>query len=340
MQPLVLLALGIVIGGVGGYALATARNASPPPAVPKTVHRPSLPDDGASSPSERPSPAPTPQPADTPQPPARPAPAPTPAEPVAADPAPAVAPGEAQLVVTLIGPDVPRLPKSLHIVARRERIEGDATYVSERRLAVRGARATGACEPGRQTILASLGSGFRKRIVASTDVDTVAGPSEHVLAIPKLHAATIIATPGRLITLMPAEDDDVIDEAACDDSGQCSFEWLAPGRYRLSDQVGVMTIEVPTVGPVTFVPRPLNAVRIDVHDANGKLAQAGFVDGDVIVGVAGRRFQSAQEFGALLSTGRPAIVVVERRGRELSLTLQAGLIQTGDPGGAFRPVAH
>lgn len=337
MQPLAFLILGLAIGGLGGYAIATARAATPPPAPPAAPGRddavPKRPPIATKDPAR---PAPIVD-ADVP---AEPAPARSATTPPATDPAPAAAATEAELSVTLIGPDVPALPASFDVYARRERVEGDATYISERRLDVRDGHATGRCEPGRQALVASLGSGFRRRIVASNEIDTVAGPSHHVLAIPKLHTATVRAEPGRLLTLMPADDDVVIDEAACDDQGQCRFEWLPAGEYTLSDQVGVMAIRLPAVGPITFVPRPLNAVRVDVTDANGKLAQAGFVDGDVIVGIAGRRFRSAQEFGAVLSTGQPAILLVARRGAERSITLHAGLIQTGDPGGAFRPIAH
>ena len=73
---------------------------------------------------------------------------------------------------------------------------------------------------------------------------------------------------------------------AMDKTGKAVFTRIPSGAYELrcwSSGQGAMKVNIPADSVVKFEPTKVNAMRIDVSDPSGALAQAGFLDGDFLI---------------------------------------------------------
>ncbi|MCA8961090.1 MAG: hypothetical protein KDC38_11285, partial [Planctomycetes bacterium] len=82
------------------------------------------------------------------------------------------------------------------------------------------------------------------------------------------------------------------------------FDQTPAGRYTIEVGGGLggqMTVDVLGDSTVDFVEDQVNALRVSVRDDAGKLAQAGFRDGDMIVALDGKPFRSSAELRLAVS---------------------------------------
>ena len=107
--------------------------------------------------------------------------------------------------------------------------------------------------------------------------------------------------------------------------GKATFKRLPAGRYRLtaSGSQGEMEVLVPGQAVVTWTPVEMSAMRARVTDSDGAIAQAGFMDGDLVIGVDGEEFTEQKRMYALWSlarTSKNTTVTVLRGGKRITIT--------------------
>lgn len=174
-----------------------------------------------------------------------------------------------------------------------------------------GRQSFGPVEPGAyEVVLSVMNEGSRGRYALPAErvpVRLVAGKNEIAVSLPQLHSlAVLVEKPGG-ISLALERFGGI--EALADDSRRVRFEHLPAGTYTLRFFEGdehsktygqeQMTVTVPGPAEVRYRAQTLDAVRVDVHDPKGKLAQSGFQSGDYIIAIDGQEFESPDQMEAL-----------------------------------------
>ena len=111
------------------------------------------------------------------------------------------------------------------------------------------------------------------------------------------------------------------------------------GVLRANGSMGRMTIDVPC-GEVLFEIREPDCLVLNVREADGTLATAGFQTGDKIIGIDGKEFEELSDitagfFGAM---GKDVTLTVLRGSTKMDLALKLPNAQgMNDMGGNFEP---
>ncbi|MFN0060535.1 MAG: hypothetical protein ACKVX7_18925 [Planctomycetota bacterium] len=176
-------------------------------------------------------------------------------------------------------------------------------------LAVSRTRIFGPLAVGECRILMSMDDSIVDRRV----VQLVAGENVIEWAPPPLFTVRVIATAelngtSAMLTAGAADDEDDGDfsrESVFDAQGLLTLTGVPAGHYALHIWRGKqqrMEIDVRGDTTVIYAPEDLQPVmRVSVDDPAGRLARAGFVDRDKIVGIAGVKFYDHMQMVALLS---------------------------------------
>ena len=123
---------------------------------------------------------------------------------------------------------------------------------------------------------------------------------------------------------------------------------LAAGEYLITAWGGntrsqaSMRVTVPCA-PITYDPPPVNAMAVMITDSTGKLAQAGFVDGDLIRKINGQAFEGGEQLalmGAFLQQSSEVTFTVDRDGLEVDIVISPQEMMSGNPGGRFMPTSQ
>jgi hypothetical protein len=105
-----------------------------------------------------------------------------------------------------------------------------------------------------------------------------------------------------------------------------------------------MPVTVPSPGEVRFAPVVDNAYRVEITDPAGFLAQAGFVTGDLVVGLDGNVCASIEEVNQVFRVGRKKAEIrisVLRGGEVLILPMNPSeYFDRSKRGGTFTKVHH
>jgi hypothetical protein len=153
------------------------------------------------------------------------------------------------------------------------------------------------------------------------------------------------AASGRLTVWYQDEPQTWCEEAATVADGEpIVFTGLPAGPCRLhlsgaGPADGEMELTLPTAGPVAFAADRRDALRVTVGSGDDALAEAGLLDGDLVVSIGGREFRTAREARALLDlafTGSVVTLGVLRGGRRIELTVPGAILRDG----RFLPVAR
>lgn len=244
----------------------------------------------------------------------------------------------ADVVVTVSGAE-PALRDRLEMWITGARTEGGSQTTSTKRFDAHAGIGKTRVEPGRYEIAVTIDENHGQREIARRTVDLATGANDVRLDLPVLHDLVVHGPPNGVIVLVGG-DDAPVDGGNFDPRGQLRLRWIEAGDYELRDQTGSMNVRVPSGGPVTFAPRPMNAVRVVIDDRQGPLARLGFENGDVIVGANGKRFTQAGEFnGAFGAAGATALMVV-RSGRDVQLMFDPRALGGASMGGSFKPIAR
>ena len=189
---------------------------------------------------------------------------------------------------------------------------------------------------------------WEQRTVATREVDLAPGDNQASIALPTL-CEVVIAAPGSAgsIGLQGGPGNESYFETL-DSEGSVRFVALPAGDYvaqlHAGDGMQMMKLRLPVNGVVRFEPMVVNAMRVVIHDREGKLGQLGFEDGDLLVAIDGSEFASSQELQVALMQVIPkkeARFTVERGRRRVELTIDPrGMLDARKLGGTFEPASR
>jgi hypothetical protein len=178
-------------------------------------------------------------------------------------------------------------------------------------------------------------------------IELQAGENRTSVVVPVLHSLTVMTEDCSRMQLSSAGQRGNVKIHRSKPFGKDKrvvFERLPAGEYLLSGiPLGQMKVRVPARGPVRFEPRPVNALRVEVTDAKGALARAGFRTGDLIVGIEGKPFkdQLGMRTRMLRLAAKGQVdVMVERTGRRFVIRFDLGRFLRGDKGGRVHPTSR
>lgn len=216
---------------------------------------------------------------------------------------------------------------------------------------VEGRMRLGPVQPGDYQVELRVRSGqhYRNRFISSTPVTLGPGVTELTLEIPALYTLVVRVPEGgksRSFSLAnEAEDSWSGTRTDVDESGRAVFRKIAAGAYTLTDDSdmmsGMMRVRIPDQLDVLFEPTPVNALRVTITDPDGGLAKAGFLDGDIVIGVDGKEFGSMMELQMRLMasmTQESTRLLLSRNGA--TVEVEADLRGMSDPssmGGRMSP---
>jgi hypothetical protein len=235
----------------------------------------------------------------------------------------------------------------VHVGLREKTGDRGSSSVSATKVPDAEGRAVlGPVQTGKYEVVLSVALGRNQYVpAASQKANLAAGENSARMTMPTLHPLVVRGTKGQRISLRRETENGTPFRVSqrCDDGGKATFGPLPAGRYslRVDGAGGEMKVTVPC-GEVSFKPTEFDAVKVTVRSEDGWFAKAGFVDGDLIVGVDGTEFKDTTHMRILFSTAMAkadAVLTVVRGGRTLELTADfSEFMKTGrkNPGGRFQ----
>jgi hypothetical protein len=217
----------------------------------------------------------------------------------------------------------------LHLSLVRPQDDGSRTWSShDTGLAADGTEKFGPVEPGAWRLVLELqpsgGNRWERQQVAALDVSLVAGENAATIALPQVHTLTLQFEEGGGWAQVKRVGGSMESgrSAQVDESGKLVVEGLVAGEYEVTSmgpgEQGIMRVHVPASGTVRFQAMPVNALAVKIEKPDGKLAQAGLRDGDLIVAVDGTEFSTMAELQAavLPAFSRKEVTFAVLRGRD------------------------
>jgi hypothetical protein len=126
--------------------------------------------------------------------------------------------------------------------------------------------------------------------------------------------------------------------------GRIRFDGLVAGEYVLSRHHGPrqhMPLTITGDRTVRFVPIVLDALRVEIADGAGALAQSGLRHGDLVLKLDGREITGSNYGWVIRQLGdakESAVLTIRRNGEEVELTVNpAGFNDPQRSGGEIRP---
>jgi len=166
-----------------------------------------------------------------------------------------------------------------------------------------GRAVLGPVQPGGYDLVLALDSGrIREHPIARTPVTLGPGDNEARIAIPPLYELTIedCDVAGNVQLRREGADSARMPRwKRPDAAGKIVFAGLPAGRYQLSAGGSVMVVDVAKSRTVRWAPAEVRAIRVSVTDPQGWYAQAGFQDGDLVVGIDGDDFRNKRHLYAV-----------------------------------------
>ncbi len=205
-----------------------------------------------------------------------------------------------------------------------------------------GRKRFGPVEPGEYMLhLQVRHKRHQHRVIHEERVQVGTGENAVTVPLPAVYTLTVRMPEGRekMRIQIQKSGGGMYDNGTPDESGTLVFETLGAGEYKLTSwggpNGGQMTVRVPETLEVTFEPEEINALEVKITSAEGKLAQAGLEDGDLVVGIDGTEFESMLQMQTLfvtaMSKGSESTLMVDRGGRRLEVKLNVQAMQ--DPNG-------
>jgi len=188
---------------------------------------------------------------------------------------------------------------------------------------------------------------WNRRRLATLDLQLAPGDNAATIAIPSLSDVVVeaVGRQGGMMLQDPKTKEGWHEQLDAD--GRVTFEAMPAGDYVLQSFGGafeMMRVRVPTAGVVRFEPMVINAARVTIEKRDGTLANAGFEDGDLIVGIDGQEFESSMQMQGLLmqSLGKAKVVfAVERGSRRLTIEVNPREMLDGNKhGGSIEPTGR
>jgi hypothetical protein len=208
----------------------------------------------------------------------------------------------------------------------------DDRFFGESAVGDDGTESIGPIEPGDYRLqMWLLGRGPNRwdtRLLSELAVTVVAGDNRVGVPIPALYSLTVETAgpedPSLVLERIPAQYGTLGGKR--DASGRLVFEDVAAGDYVLESNFdgSRMSVTIPTSGVLRFVPRSPDALLVSIEDEHGRMHQAGFEDGDVLIAVDGKDPADATALRAAISAAlarKRVAVALLREGRRVELTV-------------------
>lgn len=213
-----------------------------------------------------------------------------------------------------------------------------------------------AVQPGEYRLALIVRQAQGQQLVAAVEeLRVTAGEVRRTFALPALHKLTVRLPSGTAangyVQLQPRGRSRSSSGwfgavGTPDAEGRTVFQRVPAGEYMLMAGMEMMSIAVRGPTEVEFQPSPITALEVTVTDPEGAMAKAGFKDGDLIVGMAGKEFENLMQMQMALmgsmSSGKEAALMVDRSGSRLELKLALGGMQRGPQalGGDMQPATR
>jgi hypothetical protein len=209
------------------------------------------------------------------------------------------------------------------------------------------------------TIQSENNSWWQAARVGQIDLNLHAGENSALFPIPALYSV-VIEVPGGANGNVQLQRKDGGGQAndefngggtygQIDAQGRCTFSGLAAGDYVAqvwTEKVqGSMNLRVPCGAVVRFEPRVNDCLQVWINNSEGKLAKAGFENGDKVIAIAGSPLRNVKEdLEAIVAANatRDSVSFTILRGEktlELSFDVKAMLTHEIS-GGGFNPSAR
>lgn len=149
------------------------------------------------------------------------------------------------------------------------------------------------------------------------------GENELRIRVPDFCALNVTAPAELNLTYMTLRARGMTWSASPDAEGRFKFTEIPEGEYELVAIPGAMTVRLPAMTDVVFLPQPYNALRIRWLDSAGILAAAGLEVGDIVRSVNGETLYGdsaalREKFLKAGETGRISLSV-QRDGRQFTV---------------------
>jgi membrane-associated protease RseP (regulator of RpoE activity) len=240
--------------------------------------------------------------------------------------------------------------------AKGKRGESSQDFGGHDKVDFEGKKTLGPVEPGEYELVMYVQSDrYGQKPVARQPVTLAAGKNSASFPIPPLYAVTVIVAepkPNMHLDLQPLVRQDGYwgGGQQVNKEGRVVFSTVAPGEYRLRSFGGAgmeeMRINVQGDLEVRFEPKAMNALEVTIGEEDGVLAQAGFRNGDMIIGVDGKEIENlAQIQMAMFANAERVTLTVLRDGRKVELPVEPRkLMEAGNSGkgmgGEIEPTAR
>ena len=185
---------------------------------------------------------------------------------------------------------------------------------------------------------------------ATSSVTLASGPQSRRIVAPAVYTVRLSGPelgPGGQLALWVRDEGNVASgfmqavTAAVGEDREAHFRRVPAGAYYVGeDPYGrAMRLDVRSPTREVYAPTTPNALRVYLVDSQGRLAQAGFQDGDVVFGVAGRPFQGLDDLNAAMAGNADGALAldIERHGQRLVLSVTRGQMRPDGPGGQLLP---
>lgn len=229
-------------------------------------------------------------------------------------------------------------------------------YQEETGIDANGEARIGPLVPGphrlRMNYVDRRGNQWSSGLLLELPVTLVSGENRLSVQVPALHTLEVVfpvaTASGSVQVKREGEENPYGARHSNFSEGVARIEGLVAGRYSVQAwgegmKSGTALVDVPASGPFHFEPAPINALRIQVNDDAGPLAQAGFKSGDMIVKINGMPFEGEEQLaviGVFLQGAEEVKVTVDRGGEEVELTVDPRKLMRGDPGGSLDPTVR
>jgi len=172
------------------------------------------------------------------------------------------------------------------------------------------------------------------------------GDTAHAMRLPTFHSTRITGLAKDANMRIRSADGSGGSRLEVGEDGALRIGPLPAGKYKVEQfgrDGGEMHFTLPGPAEIPFKAAQQNALLVTVTDAEGGLAKAGFLSGDIIIGIDGVEFsgRTQMQFAFMGAMGKPEVKMnVIRSGGTIELTVKPKQMMRGDRGGSLEPTAR
>lgn len=159
--------------------------------------------------------------------------------------------------------------------------------------------------------------------LARIETTLTSGPNEVSIQAPPLYDLIVQVEGANEVVSVDIDSETVNREKDTDRSGTVTFHNLPAGTYRISaDYETRKTVTIPQDSRVILRKLERNALRVTFTNEESNVAKAGFISGDLIIGIDGVIFETRKDLERLeeaYESGEDVDLVIRRDGDDTTL---------------------